>query len=480
MIKASSIARLATVLALCCGAALAAPSEAGVGCAQVHQRGAWQTIEIPQGDVYPDPARENGLFVVGGSKLQQSTDGGCSWQIRFDAGDVASRTGQAAPYGVYPNYQIAQIVLPNTGEQPGRQHIYLLLHDRPGNSIAPAIPPAIATSTDGGRSWTLRAPSFTDASGGQPTCGGQGPKLLVAPSALNVMYLLCPRVAITSGVENKVNEETGQQLWNEIVWYASRDGGATWARGNSVGNGYISPNTPFSYTLAGIAVDPQDPLSVWALLSQGVNGTIHAGILLHSTDGARTFREAARLPYPGDPQALGLVISRPRKARSANIVVWAHINTTPPSTATGPAGPSSGFGRVAASLDGGKTWKIFDTPQPNANVYRLDGVVPSAASTPTRLFVLAADGRQKSCGASPAPRSFVLDIARGTWEMREAPIATPDGAIGGMTQLRSGGLGKPTILARAGVTPQSCTAEESTTAPPKTSTTLLLRYMGRL
>src|SRR5439155_13732297 len=101
----------------------------------------------------------------GGTSVQRSRDGGCSWTTTFDG----STTARPGPWA---NYQITSVVLPDAGHPVKHQYLYALMSDVTLNLWAPVDQTFVAVSADDGATWTIPDPAPSPIGKGAPPCYG--------------------------------------------------------------------------------------------------------------------------------------------------------------------------------------------------------------------------------------------------------------------------------------------------------------------
>ena len=278
--------------------------------------GGWETIHLPPYapgfrntnlDIASDPADPLRLAATNGASIQLSLDGGCTWNLVYDA-----NAGLPAlpAYGVGP--KIVDLEMASLGD--GKARLFAV-H---------AAPEPILVSDDDGKTWKR------STNVGTPT------EFAAAPSDPNFAYQVV----------------TGYTNFYEPQFYASTDGGLTWER-RSGGAQIFSPidcgTSPNCYPVSSVTdldVDPTDPKKVW--LSSPM-------IVYVSEDGGQSWRAIDSLP--GRLGRCGAILLELGAPPGGPLQIA--LSPAGADCANDPQGPRS----ILVSADAAKTWAPVPVPE---------------------------------------------------------------------------------------------------------------------
>ena len=225
---ARKLVALLTVVSLLTPLTIARGAE---GCGVT--RDTWTVLDGPRFPAGPqriidlalDSRTPSRFFVTNGAVVMRTTDGGCSWEQSYVAGEEGS----------YTNPRITSVIVPEAG---GRVLVSL------AETVVNQSRPHVAVSFDAGRTWE-------SGDAGLPPLGSPR-QLVVASSSPDTVYLA---VDLSGGTLDSI--------------FASSDGGRTWEmRTNHIGGEFT-----------GFEVDPIVPTELWA----------YGNGLHRSTDGGATW-----------------------------------------------------------------------------------------------------------------------------------------------------------------------------------------------
>ncbi|MDQ3953514.1 MAG: hypothetical protein M3279_11225, partial [Actinomycetota bacterium] len=352
---------------------------AAAGCGRVTKSGWWYTYDVPDfaggGPITSfaiDAFHATTMYATDGTQVLRTTDGGCKWkQVLSIAGTTPLDYGFRGDAAT-----IEEIHVPRS---PGAgKRVLLVVREDAGGTTRPHV----LRSGTMGDDW--------NSGTGLPPVGD-------------------PETLLTSSVEPNVGylgvDVGGGGL---DLLFATADGGATWTLRSDLTR--TEPNRG----IAGLAIDPLDPLALWAY---GPGG------LWESKDGGASFTRVQQ--FTGEEVVEVQVFHAPSRTRP---ILFAF------------RGPQ--HEDVQVSTDGGATWGRIDTPD----------VVDSAAfgRTPQELMI-SVEGRiffrdwvSESWIGVTVPRpgigGLVSDLAlevdfyghtAGTIERYDGPTMRPRSAAGG-------------------------------------------------
>jgi hypothetical protein len=330
-------------------------------------------------DIGPQPI-VNGQVGVGGASPVSGTSGDVNAQDDLSLAQQGPQLGAVVP----------TVIPGGTGMVSGR--ITGLATDSTNANViyADTAGGGVWQTTDGGNSWKPLTDNLTDSKG-NPIPEFMG-AIALAPSNPSVIY------AGTGEADNSIDSGLGVGILK------STDGGSTWTleQGNAGKNEFVG------YGISQIAVDPQDPNTVYVAVSANPGNFGNAGIW-KSTDGGSTWTNTTATPIGGTfDQWTGLVIDPTTTGGGATL--WA---------ADGNLGGSLALG-VYKSTDGGGTWTFESAAlQGFSAAFDLGRIAltvshPAGAANPT-LYAAVAHGTGFFGGT--AALQFVESSADGgtTW-----------------------------------------------------------------
>ncbi|MDQ1700570.1 MAG: Sortilin, neurotensin receptor 3 [Frankiaceae bacterium] len=374
-------------------------------CAHLHQNGSWLTIDSPfttsmteaaGSNLRPefawdgtlnlvavDPKDSNRIFATDGVDLERSVDRGCTWQPVFTTG----AQGHDAP----ALYVISRIAIAGSGRS---SHVYLVLQSNFASHEIGNARNQVATSTNGGGSFTTAAdtslPQTGTAAGSCAwlTADQTAIDLATVPTNPSQLYLLC-------------NNSPSPSL------YLSTDSAHSWTQVTSVG-------LPYWTTFAPMTVSPVNPRNLWVAAVDGSAPT-HRGVW-RSNDGGRTFDEMFKFPEAATGQEssqVSLQTYLPPRAKASALQILATNETA-----------------AALSLNAGRKWTVLPSPpMPSAK----SGPIISAAFGPRlgEVTVITAygspsgyyrgTGTSAQAGCGEATLAWSYSIAKKRWTALAAP-----------------------------------------------------------
>jgi hypothetical protein len=270
------------------------------------------------------------LFVSNGVAVMRSVDGGCTWASSFTVPD--------APSAAFPFSSRTAAVTSIVGTVTDR--VYLVLSD--------VSQPRVLASADAGKTW------HTADSGLLPAVPTGGDATLVAANSPGRLYLLVPGAA-TGAV-------TGATSGGDLL-YASSDDGASWAPTSpAAGTVRAGTSTQPLPAFRDIAVEPNDPASLWAATADG---------LYRSADAGATWNNLG----VGGSNPLGLVTVGATEGGRTRIVAF-----------------ESDAPVAYLSLDDGASWNAVDLPAVAEAVAGGETAADVSVATRSGVYQLVPDG----------------------------------------------------------------------------------------
>lgn len=351
--------RVLVAAALVLGGAVAVPTtQAAQGCAGVHHHGSVDVIDLPAaldgpsryaanapkaspdiqvataqwtanhaGELsaeYPllsvDPTNPSLMAAVdaGRTMVYTTSDGGCSWHLTLDGGQLLNGTTPQSRLSVRDvqyagnKGRVVAVLCPS-----GPAAIGTSLQGSFNGQSAAAI---VGLSDDAGKTWRMSSPA---ASSTVPWPGCSYPHLAISPKDMNRIY-----------------------AWSGTSLVVSRDAGRSWSSVT------VPHNVLPSYTDVGFGIDPSASDTVWAPSSYGppVGDKKSYITAARSRDGGKTWKDTVFGDKLADPNAspwtvrMALGSDRPASARTVGI--WA-------------------ASALYLSRNGGSTWSLVNPTDSN-------------------------------------------------------------------------------------------------------------------